>query len=51
MGEVVGALLWRVEVKDAADGVPEAMDGALGGFSQMRLELGERLLDRLKSGL
>ena len=32
------------------DGVPQAMDGALGGFAQMRLELGECLLDRVEVG-
>jgi hypothetical protein len=32
----VGAFLWGVEVEDASDGVPEAMDGALCGFSQVR---------------
>ena len=41
MGEVVGAFLWRVELEDATDGVPQIMDGALGGGAQVRLELGE----------
>jgi hypothetical protein len=29
------------EVKEAADGGPEAIDGSLGGLAQERLELGE----------
>ncbi|MBB5712180.1 hypothetical protein [Sphingomonas xinjiangensis] len=43
-GEVCG-LGGRVEVEDASNGSPEAVDGALGGFAQMRLQLGEGLLD------
>lgn len=50
VGEVVGAFLWRVEVEDAADGVPEAVDGALSGLTQMRLQLGKGLLDRVEIG-
>ena len=44
MGEVVGALGGREEVEQAADGDPEVVDGALGGTTQQRLELGEGLL-------
>ena len=40
----------RVEVEDAADGVPQTMDGPLGRFPQVRLQLGEGLLDRVKVG-
>ena len=40
----------RVEVEDATDGVPQTMDGPLGRFSQVRLQLGEGLLDRVVVG-
>jgi hypothetical protein len=33
-----------------AEGVPEGVDGAGGGGPQQRLELGEGLLDRFRSG-
>lgn len=42
--------MWRVEVEDPAYGVTEAVDGALGGFAQVSLELGEGLLDRVEVG-
>jgi len=38
-------------VDDAADGAPETIDGSFGGFAQQGLELGEGILDGLKSGL
>ena len=48
IGKVVGAFLRDEDVDDAADGVPQAVDGALGGLSQMRLELGEGLFDQIE---
>ena len=45
-GEEVGALAWSDGVDEASDGGPQAFDGALGGLSQQRLELGESHLDR-----
>lgn len=50
VGKVVRALLWGVEVEDAADGVPEAVDGALGGFAQVGLQFREGLLDQIEVG-
>ena len=47
---MVGAFPWRVKVDDAADSVPEAVDGALRSFSQMRFELGEGLLYGVEVG-
>jgi hypothetical protein len=49
--KVVRAFLGRVEVDDAADGIPEAVDGPFGCFSQMRLQLGKGYLNRVESGL
>lgn len=40
-GEGVGALFGREGVDDAADGVPESLDGACGGLAQHGLQLGE----------
>ena len=40
---------WR-PVEQLADGVPQAVDGALGGLAQEGLELGEGLLDRVEIG-
>jgi hypothetical protein len=48
--EAVVAFRWREGVGDAADGGPETLDGALGGLSQERLELGEGVLDRVEVG-
>jgi hypothetical protein len=45
---VVGALGWWEEVEEVADGVPEPIDGALGGLARQGLELGEGLLDRIE---
>jgi hypothetical protein len=45
---VVGALGGWEEVEEVADGVPEPIDGALGGLAQQGLELGEGLLDRIE---
>jgi len=39
-----------VKVGDAADGLPQALDGALRGFAQQRLVFGESLLDRVQIG-
>ena len=50
VGEVVGALGRREQVEQPADGGPQAVDGALGGLAQKRLELGEGLLDRIEVG-
>src|SRR4051795_6051276 len=46
----VAAFCWWEEVGDPADGVPQALDGALRGFAQQRLVLGESLLDRVQIG-
>ena len=46
----MGAFLGRVEVEDATDGVPQAMDSPFGRFSQVRLQLGEGLLDWIEVG-
>ena len=44
-GEEVSAFGWGEDVeKQAVDG-PEALDGALGGFAERRLELCEGVLD------
>ena len=48
--EVVGAFVGRAEIKDTADGALQAVDGALGGFAQMRIQLGEGLLDTVEVG-
>jgi hypothetical protein len=47
----VPAFVGRVEFEGAADGLPQSLTRALGGFAQRRLEFGEGLPDRLKSGL
>src|SRR3712207_7007626 len=47
-GEVAGALGWREEVNEAADGGPEASDGSLRRLAQERLQLGEGVLDRVE---
>ncbi len=46
--EVVGALGGREQVQELANGIPQAVDGALGSLAQQRFELGERLLDRVQ---
>src|SRR3954463_5574302 len=46
----VAAFCWREEIGDAADGLPQALDGALRGFAQQRLVFGESLLDRVQIG-
>jgi hypothetical protein len=48
--EVVGAVAGRVKVEDAIVGVPQAMNGPLGRLSQVRLQLGGGLLDRVEVG-
>jgi monovalent cation:H+ antiporter, CPA1 family len=45
-GEVVCAFAWREGRQQLGDFSPESFDGALCGFSQERLELGESVLDR-----
>jgi hypothetical protein len=45
--EVVGALVGREGVDDAADGVPEVLDGVCGGLA---LQLREGVLDRIELG-
>ena len=46
----IAALCWWEEVGDPADGVPQALDGALRGFAQQRLVFGESLLDWVQIG-
>ena len=46
--EEVRALGRFESVEDFADGAPEPGDGALGGFAQVGLELGEGVLDRIE---
>src|SRR3954471_10225739 len=46
----VAAFGWREEVGDPTDGLPQALDRALGGFAQQRLVFGESLLDRVQVG-
>jgi hypothetical protein len=43
MSEVVCALGGREGGQQVADGVPQGIDGAGGGFTQQRLEFGEEL--------
>jgi hypothetical protein len=38
------------EIDEAADGVPEAADGSLGGLSQIRFEFREGFFDRIEVG-
>ena len=48
MANVVGAF-GRVEpLEEAADGLPEVLDGPLGGVAQQLFELGERQFDRVQ---
>ena len=47
---IIGAFAGWEEVDDPADGGPKAADGPLGGLAQQRLELGERLFDRVEVG-
>jgi len=42
--------MWREGVEEGADALPCVFDGALGGFSEQQLELGEDLLDRVEVG-
>src|SRR4051794_20915613 len=46
----VAAFCWREEVGDATDGLPQALDRALGGFAQQCLIFGESLFDRVQIG-
>jgi hypothetical protein len=46
--EIVGAFFGCECVEQSCDAVPKAVDGALGGLSQQRLELGEELLNRIE---
>lgn len=48
MGEVVVAFGEGEGVEGMADGLPERVDGAAGGGSEQRLELGKGLLDRVE---
>jgi len=43
--------MWGEGIKQGADALPCRLDGSLGGFAQEQLELGEDLLDRMRSGL
>ncbi len=48
--EVVCGFRRRIGVDDASDSIPETTDGAFGGLSQICLELGEGVLDRVEVG-
>jgi hypothetical protein len=50
VSEIVGALGGREGRQQVADGVPQGIDGAGGGFAQQRLELGEDLFDEIEVG-
>jgi hypothetical protein len=50
MLEVVGAFLDGNAVEECADGFADGVLGASGGFSELVLELGEGLLDRVEVG-
>lgn len=43
-------MLRRVTIQGAADGLPQALSGALGGLAQRRLELGAGQFDRVEVG-
>ena len=45
-GEVIGAFVWREGLEEAADGGPEALDGALGRLSQERLQSQSKIVRR-----
>ena len=45
MADIVSALGWAEPFEEAADGLPECLDGSLGGIAKQALELGERQLD------
>ncbi len=49
--EVVGAFGWREGFEALANDFPEVLDRASCGLAEQRFELGEGVLDRLKSGL
>src|SRR5215213_3116677 len=49
-GEVVDAFAGCEGLEQATDRGPEALEGALGGFAQERLELGEGVLDGVEVG-
>jgi hypothetical protein len=51
VGEVVLAFDGGEGAEGLADGLPEGVDGTLGGGSEQGLQLGEDLLDRVQSGL
>lgn len=48
VGEVAGTFGWGEGSEELADSVPEGFDGARGGGSEERLELGESVLDRVQ---
>lgn len=48
--EVVFALLWREEIADVADGLPEGFDGSNSFLSKEGFELGECHFDRVEIG-
>jgi hypothetical protein len=50
LGKEVSALLQRIGIKGAADGLPQAVAGSFCGLAQRRLELGKSLLDRVETG-
>ena len=50
VGEAVGAFGRGEGIEGVAERLPEGLDGAPGGGSEQRLELGERELDRVQVG-
>jgi hypothetical protein len=49
-GEVVCGFCGRVSVDDAANGIPETVDGAFGSLSEICFEFGEGVLDGIEVG-
>jgi hypothetical protein len=49
--EIICAFVGTEGVEEGSDAPPRGGGGALGGFSQEMLQLGEHLLERLRSGL
>lgn len=50
VSEVVGAFVGREGIEQRADAPPCGFDGALCGFAQQMLKLGDELFDRIEIG-
>ena len=48
--EIICAFVGTEVVEEGSDAPPRGGGGALGGFSQEMLQLGEHLLDRIEIG-